>query len=305
MKVRVAILLAAFVVCAVLLFSVSRKPTVMTSDAAYQKEVATWNAVFAQKPLETAYSEYLTAGNALSYDASHQLAHIVGQILYEKLGVQGISHCSADFAYGCYHGFAGEALYAAGLNSILQLEAACKESLDVLGCEHGIGHGILSFIGNSSLSEALKHCATLHQSSPVGGCYGGVFMEYNFQTMQSGSGIAVRTYDASHAYEPCASQVPPQFREACYFDEPAWWRAAATDAGSSDEARLRILAALCENIPTQENRATCFNGIGNVIGPTSGYDATVMKKWCSVMPKKEDRDACLTTAQGHLRARSN
>jgi len=282
--------------CAYAFFSDSA--TLPMPGASYQERYAFWRVEFEKS--DRAYVELIDSGRDLSYDDSHEVAHMAGELLYETIGLPGTALCTADFQYGCYHGFAGRALSDVGLVSVSDIRAACDSSPEPLGCIHGIGHGVLAFLGNEKLLEALRACASLKQESPVGGCFGGVFMEYNFNTMQSVAGISVRSFSENGANEPCEG-LPNEFKIPCYFDQPAWWHAAATDTTADESDRFRSIGIRCAAIPPPY-RNVCYQGIGNVIGPTSGYETTTMRAWCELLPL-EGRESCQLFAEGHLRTR--
>lgn len=254
--------------------------------------------------VEGAFAEYLTAGQTLSYDNSHKLSHIVGEILYRTSGIGGIAKCTSDFAFGCYHGFAGAALSARGLSVLSDIRGACANAGDAsvaFGCIHGIGHGILSYLGNRELSRALEACAPLSEGlSEVGGCFGGVFMEYNYNTMKSPDGIELRPFDSATAYEPCATEIPEKFRSACYYDQASWWHASLGKDNLTPEESYAKVGALCANVNGSRYRDMCYRGTGNVIGPGSVYEAPVMGKWCGLMPTAEAQDLCFHEALQHL-----
>ncbi len=292
-------LIATLLLALAFAYSGGSKETASVSD--YQKTRQEWERRFTEDGTDEAYRAYIEVSSGLDYNASHRLSHVVGEILYRRLGVAGISACTADFAFGCYHGFAGRSLADKGPAFVSSLDEGCKESDDPLGCLHGIGHGILSYLGNEKINQALEACASLKQESPVGGCFGGVFMEYNFNTMQSENGIEVRSYSKEEAYEPCASAVNAEFRISCYFDAPSWWHAAATNWSDSESARFRAVGEMCAAIADSEERQSCFRGIGNVIAPTSGYDAGIIREWCAEMAAADAQGACEATAFGHVR----
>lgn len=273
----------------------TRSSTPAPSFQALQKK---WKGTFAHGDAKKAYQEFVDAGAMMSYDNAHTLSHVIGEILYAQYGFGGLEKCGPDFSYGCYHGFAGRALSEHGVSSVADLDADCMKSADPLGCEHGIGHGILAFLGNEKLSQALTICGSLHQASPIAGCFGGVFMEYNFNTMQSKQGIEVRPYVPAQAYEPCATVVPSEYRAACYFDQPAWWRAAAASSSSSD-AGFSATGALCAKIAGSEDRDMCYRGVGNIVAPESAYDETMMRTRCATMPDAHARAICFTEAKQH------
>ena len=273
-----------------------------TGLSSYQVVQKKWYAAFDRDP-QKAYADFLKEGNNVSYDEAHKLSHIVGEIIYAKFGVDGIARCSSDFGYGCYHGVAGAALNSKGLSAVANMSTACKNagnSSVAFGCIHGIGHGILSYLGNDSLAQTLEACEPINAGAAVGGCYGGAFMEYNFNTMQSTNGIELRPLQESQVYEPCATEIPEKFKEACYYDQASWWHASFGNDNSSVQEKYAKVGKLCAGIADVAFRSVCFRGIGNVIGPESGYKATVMKQWCKTMPDESSFDGCYHEALQHL-----
>lgn len=261
-----------------------------------------WSGAFDRDPI-AAYADFLKDAGALSYDQAHKLSHVIGEVLYNSFGDTGISRCTSDFGFGCYHGFAGTALNSRGLSEVKELSIACSSSGDTavaFGCIHGIGHGILSYLGNDSLAKTLEACEPINAGALFGGCYGGAFMEYNFNTMQSADGIELRPFSTTTAYEPCSTQIPERFKVACFYDQPAWWTASFDHLAQKEGERYREAGALCAEVKDQESRDVCFRGIGNVIGPESGYDSSVMKRWCELMPDPRERDLCYHEALQHL-----
>lgn len=248
-----------------------------------------WRQVFDTRGAD-AYAAFIEVGNKLGYYDAHALAHTIGEILYEREGVSGISLCTGDFGFGCYHGFAGAALMHDGLPVVKQLDAACTHATNYLGCSHGIGHGILVYLGVNDLVKALDACPS--PDDRIGGCWGGVFMEYNANTM--GDQVA-RAYTDAHMYAPCTS-VPARYRDACFYEISSWW----TGTMSHEESDLKKYSIVGERCAKADSayRDMCYRGVGNAIGPASSYDPVVMKQWCDAMPK-EGRYTCLHEALGH------
>jgi hypothetical protein len=56
------------------------------------------------------------------------------------------------------------------------------------------------------------------------------------------------------------------------------------------------LGELCENIPDQEFKHSCFLGIGNVVSPTTNYNVSASKKLCGLMPSDDGKLSCLSGA---------
>lgn len=268
----------------------------------YQMMKAQWRDRFQRLPTEEAYAEFLRAGDKLSYYDAHLLAHVAGEVLYERFGVAGMRFCTVDFAFGCYHGFSGAAFLHDGLSITQGLRDACPQSSkeSFLGCMHGLGHGLLAHLGVSSLVAALDACAPLQKDEPIGGCLGGIFMEYNYHTVLSLDGYDLRPYDEAHAYEPCAHEIPDAYKPACYYELPSWWRAAFEEEGRSPDAQFKAIAKLCDAIEDRAMRSVCFNGTGNVIGPHSAYGVKTMRAWCSLMSDADAERDCLNGALAHL-----
>lgn len=268
----------------------------------YQTLEEEWKQRFEKFGSERAYGDFVREASALSYSEAHELSHMIGAVLYERHGEEGIVRCTADFAFGCYHGFAGVALSALGLDAVPLLKEGCYAG-DVrvgFGCLHGIGHGILSYLGNDELVAALRVCEGVqHDEDEVGGCFGGVFMEYNFNTMQSPDGIELRPFDELHPYDPCPTTPAPSLL-SCYYELPAWWRATLDMAEPARRDQFKEIGERCQRVNDGDLRSACYRGIGNIVGPLSEYRVTLMREWCSLMPDSGAFDVCFREALGHL-----
>lgn len=301
---RTYILAGAFLVCAVVagvfVASVRRQES---RPISFQESMRVWEERFQTLGAERAYQTYLEEGRTLSYDEAHDLAHAMGEVLYRVYGEEGLSHCTADFAFGCFHGFAGFVLETKGLSVVEMLARAC----DVpgrgvyLGCMHGVGHGILSYLGSDDLREALLACPAYRSGEgDVGGCPGGIFMEYNFNTMQSPTGVAIRPPGGASLTEPCENGVPKRLQPACFYEMPSWWRALEDVQGVPEIEQYRAVGARCAEVSDEHLRSVCFRGMGNVIGPQSDYDVSVMRTLCGTLPGKSAFALCYGEALGHL-----
>lgn len=112
---------------------------------------------------------------------AHWLAHLVGNMLYAKYGLDGITKCDPAFAYGCFHGVTEKLLADQGVAAVQKVQARCLQifppdkSQDSSSCIHGMGHGLLSW-EKYSVPQALKDCDMLDTRYQTY-CYDGVFME--------------------------------------------------------------------------------------------------------------------------------
>lgn len=287
-------------------YFVFRSDTPATIDSTvtfrYKEEKVRWQQYFDDAPVDDVFARFLTTASVLDYYAAHGLSHIIGEELYDREGWDGIAFCTQDFGFGCFHGFSGAALFDGGLGATEKLSAACTnlQRGDYLGCIHGIGHGILAYLGNDNLAQALNACESAQRDEVVGGCFGGVIMEYNYNTMQSQAGIELRPFSETEAYSPCVS-LDDQYTPACYYELPSWWYASFESMGSADSAGIFTrIGQLCSDIQDEASRTVCFRGTGNVVGPRSDMQVVRMKEWCNEMPANNTRDLCYSEALGHL-----
>lgn len=289
----------ALLACAALAFSGQR--ALKEADRGFlpaPERIREWREMFAAD-IDAAYAAYLEEAKGLSYNEAHALAHVAGEALYEAEGVEGIARCDETAAYGCYHGLAGAALAAEGPASAGKLGDACFEWAEKgFTCIHGIGHGILAYLGDTKLGTALELCEPINRGiSEIGGCYGGVMMEYNFNTMRGGDGVELRAYDDSRFDAPCPD-LPAAYQAACYYELPAWWFAVQRTAGAGDD--YAPVGALCARVGDALLRGVCYRGVGSVAAPHSAFEPDRIRAACGAMPSAGGKDACLVEALGRL-----
>ncbi len=279
-----------------------RYNTPRNTSSPYQELKRTWEDIFNRAPT-VAYADFIETANTLPYDQAHSLAHIVGAILYNRDGIAGLSSCTSDFAFGCYHGFAGGVIERRGITGVGEFTEACKHQENVTDCEHGIGHGLVAYLGSDKLTEALELCPPAPAGS-VGGCYNGVFMEYFLSTLQRDQGVPIRKLDSEALEGPCVSGVPKKFQPACYYELPAWWRAWAAVGRTSYEEQFNVIAKRCGSVVDSHLQTICFQGAGAQIGVFSKYDMKHIQAWCSMMPES-GRPACLSEALNSIASAEN
>lgn len=243
--------------------------------------------LLAAHPSEEAHRLFKERYEKVPYNFQHVVAHFFGELLYRKDGIPGIAVCDSSFGFGCYHSFFGLAIAERGPSVAKDLDDECFKKYGRLGtgCPHGIGHGLMWYLGDEKLAEALSYCDGMHYTEPIGGCTSGVFMEYNERTMATASGEGgSRPFDPGNPYEPCTT-VPVKYREACYFEQAGWWHRAL----ALDTARA---GALCEGVAVRGEREACFRGLGNTIGPSTEYDTKASREQCELVQTREGRDLC-------------
>lgn len=227
------------------------------------------------------YQNFLGWASAVPVQEQHTLAHTMGGVLYDMLGKDGLLVCDSSFSYGCYHEFLGRAIHYEGLNVVAALNQACANDLDTdaVACQHGIGHGILTYLGyeESPLRAALKKCDSFPGGDSIMGCYGGVFMEYNLRTMLAVDNIGMREPGDDMRY-PC-TVLDAGYLPACYFWLPQWWSAMSED---TLEDAYAAIGTWCREAGEDTYIRQCFEGAGNVAVHWSDYVPTEAVKLCEI-----------------------
>lgn len=299
--IQMTILLLLLVIAAVAAVSFTYpQPSSETSPPSFSRgaHVSTvaqfWRERIGETDAKAAYADFKHAYATETPETQHAHAHVFGGVLFEEIGQRGVSVCDSSFAFGCFHELLGRAIHAGGLEVVHELNQACIENLgaQALGCQHGIGHGILTYIGYNydDLTAALAACRELPVSDPIGGCYGGVFMEYNLQTILDTNAVRPLADDDPHA--PC-NTLAPEYKGACYFWQSQWWRVVLGGGGDTAFTRIRDL---CDSLGQRELRTQCFRGIGNNVAGAFGWNASRMGTYCDTMPSVRARIQCRGSA---------
>lgn len=256
----------------------------VTKREGFEANAAYWKERIAQEGGIAAYADFKDAYKHATPQIQHTAAHSFGGALYAAEGVKGLGACDASFSYGCFHEFLGRAIEESGMGGVNTLNQACFDSMGMnkgLACTHGLGHGIQSYLGYSeeALRKALGACANLPYTDPVGGCVGGVFMEYNLRTMQGERQQGVRE-PGTDLLAPCNRLSGPD-QKACYFWQPQWWYQLEQNELRPQKATYEHMAALCRK---SEYPAKCFEGIGNITPPSADFDLKKSKELCMYIP---------------------
>jgi len=232
-----------------------------------------------------AYLEFSRFASDYLADAQHQLAHAFGGALYAVEGRRGVSVCDAQFSYGCFHVVLGKAINEYGLSEVNALDAICRNSLfkGPEACEHGIGHGVVTYVGytEDALVRSLAACDSLTESNAGEGCYSGVFMEYNVRTML-GVSATPRPLVEDNFFAPCDT-LASRYRSTCAFWQPQWWMYgvyASKTKHTPDEAFYRELGALCDRIGDHAAVRSCYEGIGYITPTNVGFSPTIASLLC-------------------------
>lgn len=245
------------------------------SDTDPAAAAAYWAEQIKVHGAEAAYRAFKEKNAHSAERGRHLSAHIIGEEIFESEGVSGVRFCDASFSFGCYHGFFGQAFAHGGVESIEELDAVCVRSFGPLGtgCQHGIGHGVLEYVGYQNISEALALCDKTTKSAPLLGCVSGVFMEYNTPLVGISDTLVpeTRKFSEGSADEPCRL-VPEQYKKSCYFELGGWLESALY----GDDAHI---GEVCSSF-SAEWRSLCFRGFGAMVPQRVQYDPEESRAVC-------------------------
>lgn len=247
-----------------------------------------WEDTIKEMGAEGAYASFKEQSPLSKTLTEHSQAHAFGEALYETEGLSGLKICDTTFDFGCYHSFFGVAVNKEGIESLPQLSASCSEKYAEvdknLPCQHGIGHGLLVYTDYPHILQALTLCETISESL-LGGCTSGVFMEYNFHTIDESKGEGFFREKGDDLYAPC-NTLPARFQPSCYFEQVQWWQ--ATFKGD-----FKYIGELCGVFEeSSENFLACYNGIGNYVAAQAHNDISKIVELCSLMDTQEKRSRC-------------
>jgi preprotein translocase subunit SecG len=257
---------------------------VRQSESVYHDLIRTYGG-------DKAYSVFAGEIADDSPNTQHKKAHSFGRALYEVVGDGGISVCDDKFSYGCMHEFVGSALASNGLAYVSTLNTFCLHFSEKSHfCQHGLGHGLTSFYGYSSedIFKALKVCAQLPRNDTVGGCRGGVFMEYNFQTMLE-SYATVRTPGQRDLKTPC-HEFSGDDKTACMYWLPQWLKGSVYAEDSPQES-VKKIEQVCYAAEKSLHRV-CFEGLGNAFAIEERIEKSKRITLCDLLKNPDNQVFC-------------
>lgn len=257
-----------------------------------------WKKIVASSnDLKLVYRQFLDETKSIERGNQHLLAHVLGDLMYDKVGAKAITICDSSYTYGCYHGVATTAIAEEGLKEVKFLNSFCKslKAEQIVACQHGIGHGLMEFFEHRAdkLNIALHACDETYKGSEdllFFGCSSGVFMEFNHPIVIKENEVVMDTRPVSTEglYYPCAL-VDKEYQSSCYHSLAQWW-------ARSDERNYKRLGDLCEPTIDKTNYFGCYRGIGNIIAPESDFDATESKKRCETLTSTKGQSYCKQAA---------
>ena len=235
------------------------------------------------------YIQAVFKGDSGSSGNIHDLAHLSGMLLYETKGFESIKDCSAQFAFGCYHGFLDKA-FSKNLDLLLDAEQGCLKlgptnSGPVASCIHGIGHGVASFYSTNDLEKALVTCRKLTSGNEF--CFYGVFMEF----VRSASDSFFKKNDP---YYPCNSlekKYGYSYSFSCGRNQPSLLM-------SRFKMGFDEVLGVCVNSSSNPFKNACFDSLGFSLASTG--DVQQIIGGCQKIGVDEFIAKCIKAAAGEL-----
>ena len=249
------------------------------------KERERWSQRIDEIGAERAYQELKHEYNQKIVD-QHNAAHLFGDTLYEKAGPKGIKVCDDAFLYGCFHGVVINIIMDKGLDAIPHLDCATGSPGFTGQCFHGVGHGLIEYLGTKkdNIIAALTTCDSLSSLKGfVGPCQAGVFHEY----FEGAAFLAKvehqpRPFNPDQPYGICPV-LPNKFRTICYREITMVW---------VNHVSLDQLVELCNAISKIEEREGCYEGAGTIMAPHTSYNSTEIITKCKKIPYTRGEILC-------------
>ena len=248
----------------------------------------------AQKDGVGASYQYLKVGWEKKPLQAHELAHLIGRLDYEQLGVRGITLCDANFAFGCYHGFFEVMLKEQGTTGVEVARQACIALTGdeiIQACLHGMGHGIMA--SKDSIPDSLTQCSLFPKDERFS-CFDGIFMEYNMGIMEKRSSTTIPTQDD-----------PWKFCEVTLKEaRPACIRNQATYILASHALAQESTIHSCTTLPNEEKKM-CISSVGYFAGDRRNGSADDIKNFCGALDASEDYSYCIFSAVSEMSFQSH
>lgn len=216
----------------------------------------------------------------------HDLAHLVGGLIFDQKGLDGIKFCTPSFAFGCFHGLLDEA-FSKSLEKLAEAQKGCLLSGPMgsgpfASCIHGIGHGVASYYGTKDLENSLEACDKLTEG--VAFCHDGVFMEFARNS-------AASFYRADDSLYPC-NKLEQKYVFSCGRNQV---RVMMDRLG----LKFEDIAKNCSEYQNIDFQKACFTALGFDAVAKSGGSPDAIKEMCSKVISPEDNE-CIKAAAGEL-----
>ncbi|MEJ0021799.1 MAG: hypothetical protein WDN47_04470 [Candidatus Doudnabacteria bacterium] len=192
--------------------------------------------------------------NGQQAENAHEFAHLVGNGMYSKYGLDGITNCDETFGFGCFHGVSQELLEQKGVSVVKEIQSRCiqifppDKTQNYNGCIHGMGHGLLTW-EHFQVGKALLDCDNLDQLYQ-NYCYDGVFMEH-------ASDLAQNEFDPAHSWQFCSALADKYHYNCARYQSQVFLTRFGID--------IPKIGAYCAQAPDEISSSTCSESLGYYI----------------------------------------
>jgi hypothetical protein len=199
----------------------------------------------------------------------HLMGHVVGDVLYDQQGMDGIKVCTRDFRNACSHSIVVGLLLEKGEEVLPEIAEACKQAPGGKGaytmCYHGLGHGVLAYTAYN-LPKTVELCQKTGQAES-NECIGGSIMEIISGGDHDKALWAKERPKYLKADDPFYSCLAPFMPESAKplcltYLTPYLWEAVGANIGSPTDEDFKKSFALCRQLENKNYRDICYGGFG-------------------------------------------
>jgi len=222
----------------------------------------------------------------------HNMAHLVGQLIYKDYGFDGLTICEPIFAFGCYHGLMEVAFDKdkpeAYSDKLFAAEVGCKslgdtETPSYWSCIHGMGHGVATF-REYNLEKSLNDCDQLNERVRTY-CHDGVFMEFSISAPPI-------FYKREKPIYPC-DVVGENYKTSCARSQVQVMRLRF-------KMDTNAIAKTCTDTKNDKIIYHCVDALGYFIAQTSGGNSSKIIAGCQDIKDAKSAAQCTAAAAGEL-----
>jgi len=222
----------------------------------------------------------------------HDMAHLVGQLIYKSYGFDGLTICEPIFAFGCYHGLIEVAFDKdkpeAYSDKLFAAQEGCKslgdtETPSYWSCIHGMGHGVATF-REYNMEKSLNDCDLLNERVRTY-CHDGVFMEFSISAPAS-------FYKKERPIYPCDT-VAEDYKTSCARSQVQVMRLRF-------KMNTNAIARTCIDTKNTKIIYHCTDALGYFIAQTSAGNPSKIIANCRDITNEKSAAQCTAAAAGEL-----
>lgn len=251
---------------------------------------------------------------------THTLGHLIGYKLYDQKGLSGITKCTPEFTYSCFHGVIISAFVTEGISVANKLAVICasdpaKSDLYQM-CYHGLGHGAVAYT-NYNLEKAIEFCKEKrldkYNNLAYKSCVAGAVMEtyLGLHDKKAWKDQYPKYFKDNDALSPCDTPlIEDEVKPTCYAQLSLYFLKLAGLNQEKPDPNPTIFEnafTYCDAIPKEQklSRDKCYGAFGEVfvglarkaqdlnkLPENTDYRLQVYK-WCMLAHDNDGRNECI------------